>query len=377
MISIETDHNVYILGAGFSFDRGIPLMSTFMDRMRDSLHWLQDSNRSIEAEAVQRILEFRLRASSAGYRVKLDLDNVEELFSLISASRDDLSNDIRLAIGATIAYSMHSTKEPQMRFSINSPRTLPKGWKAEGPSSEWHAVPAYQFYVAALTNMLGDIRATTSKDTFLTFNYDTLLEDSLKGIGQDFNYGFDPDQGIWFDCKPMNDRHSLEVLKLHGSLNWAIDTNDDVKVPFVFESYDALLQGGKVPSIVPPTWQKSRSDSLFSVWDRALENIRSATRLVIIGFSMPTTDLHFKYLIAAGLQENVSLREVVFVNPSISDIQPRIKSLFSDVLESTGRLRLVQKNVNSFISQATVDGALWGINRRFGAEFQQMWITKP
>jgi len=35
---------------------------------------------------------------------------------------------------------------------------------------------------------------------------------------------------------------------------------------------------------------------------------------VIIGFSIPPTDIHFKYLLAAGLQENISLRKIYCVN---------------------------------------------------------------
>ena len=34
----------------------------------------------------------------------------------------------------------------------------------------------------------------------------------------------------------------------------------------------------------------------------------------MIGYSIPPTDQHFKYLLAAGLQGNISLRDVVFVN---------------------------------------------------------------
>jgi hypothetical protein len=48
---LENDHNVYILGAGFSVDGGPPLVADFMNAMRDSVEWLQAKKRDAEAEA--------------------------------------------------------------------------------------------------------------------------------------------------------------------------------------------------------------------------------------------------------------------------------------------------------------------------------------
>src|SRR5262245_37484777 len=90
---LENDHNVYILGAGFSKDAGLPLVSDFLRRMRDSHPWLLQSR--AEAKAVESVLGFRLRAASAAYWVTLDLENIEELFSLASISDEALSKDIR------------------------------------------------------------------------------------------------------------------------------------------------------------------------------------------------------------------------------------------------------------------------------------------
>jgi hypothetical protein len=83
-LALANDHNVYILGAGFSAEGGLPVVSGFLQRMRDSHPWLVSKGRTKEAEAVQRLLEFRLEATSASYWTKIDLENIEELFSLAS-----------------------------------------------------------------------------------------------------------------------------------------------------------------------------------------------------------------------------------------------------------------------------------------------------
>ena len=91
-IPLQNDHNVYILGAGFSHDAGLPLISDFLLRMRDSHEWLQKQNRTTEARSVEAVLNFRLDAASAAYWVNLDLENIEELFSLASASAGGVAN---------------------------------------------------------------------------------------------------------------------------------------------------------------------------------------------------------------------------------------------------------------------------------------------
>lgn len=84
--TMETNHNVYILGAGFSFDAGIPLVYDFLNFMRDSLGWLENNGRDAEAQAVKNVFDFRKQASAATERINLNLENIEELFSLASAS---------------------------------------------------------------------------------------------------------------------------------------------------------------------------------------------------------------------------------------------------------------------------------------------------
>ena len=67
----------FILGAGFSADAGIPLISSFLTRTRDAVDWLATNDRKTEREAIERVLEFRHQSAAAGYRINIDLDNIE------------------------------------------------------------------------------------------------------------------------------------------------------------------------------------------------------------------------------------------------------------------------------------------------------------
>ncbi len=69
--------------------------------------------------------------------------------------------------------------------------------------------------------------------------------------------------------------------------------------------------------IVPPTWRKDFWGPLIDVWRKAIVALRTATRIVFLGFSFPDTDSHIKYLLAAGLQENISLQNIYCANPDV------------------------------------------------------------
>ena len=39
---VENNHNVYILGAGFSANAGLPMINGFLTRMREVHSWLEE-----------------------------------------------------------------------------------------------------------------------------------------------------------------------------------------------------------------------------------------------------------------------------------------------------------------------------------------------
>jgi len=117
----------------------------------------------------------------------------------------------------------------------------------------------------------------------------------------------------------------IPILNLHGSVNWALSY--DQGCVNVFDGYTQLLQAGGVPALVPPTWNKVFHGPIGDIWQGAIGALRQATRLIVIGFSLPPTDLHFKYLLAAGLQENMSLRQIVFCDPDGDAVKKRARSL--------------------------------------------------
>jgi hypothetical protein len=206
------------------------------------------------------------------------------------------------------------------------------------------------------------------ENSFLTFNYDTLIEEALIGLGRDFSYGESLDTatlvGPMLGSRIKKDA-PIRVLKLHGSLNF--NGGDRGKLT-VFDGYRDLRMSGEIPLLIPPTWNKSLNASLRQTWDEGIELLRSATRVVVIGFSMPATDAYIKYFLASGLQNNISLRDVVFVDPAVDEIKARVMSMFAQ----QPRPRLIAKGVEQFVTQGADTGTVHSIGRGMDASIQNI-----
>lgn len=337
-MSIVNDHNVYILGAGFSKQAELPLISDFLCVMRESHSWLMANKRAGEAGAIERVLNFRLKSAAAAYWIQMDLENIEELFSLASATKEQISADIRLAIAATLDFARQTKKPTAVTVTLESEQ----GRKVMGHWGQYDAsgvglIDPYRFYVAKLLGLLPS-GAPKGRNTFISFNYDTVLEENLDALRVPFSYGLDGDSVEYPNREYGNDKsQKVSVLKVHGSINWARNA-EDAKKTDVFPSYAQLRKAKLSPQLIPPTWRKSYQRQFSSGLDQAAQMLKSATRVVVIGFSMPQTDIHFKYMLAAGFSENVSLRNIIFVNPDSGELKIRSASHFKEKYIADGRI---------------------------------------
>jgi hypothetical protein len=131
----------------------------------------------------------------------------------------------------------------------------------------------------------------------------------------------------------------------------------------LLDDYAALQKENKAPLLIPPTWRKVFAGQLAGVWDAAVAALKTATRIVILGYSMPETDMHFKYLLAAGLQENISLRKIFFVNPGLAQAaeSERLTARLFKILHKQhferGVVELVPASTSEFFAGPTAVGA--------------------
>jgi len=327
--------------------------------MRDGYDWLVQQGRDREAVAVDDVLKFRLEAASAAYWVNLDLENIEELFSLAFAKKDGIATSMRLAIAATLDYArkskgvlrcgMNVTGSPNL-FKLSG-RQWPRWVTCKSESTAMmsghfegsYEVGKYALHVARLLGMLKN-GEPQGENTFITFNYDTLVEEALNELYLPVSYG----SRIPFANKATAGDEPISVFKLHGSVNWTRTGQPDNALKVV-TSYDELVKSEFMPELVPPTWKKVFEDEIESVWGDAIEKLNTATRIVIIGFSMPPTDMHLKYLLAAGLKQNISLRQIVFVNPDATNgLKARVEEMLRKSYVESGRIDFLKEQLGAF-----------------------------
>jgi SIR2-like domain len=321
------DHNVYVIGAGFSKDAGLPVVDEFFNRTRDSVQWLKENHYMREADAVQRVLHFRLQAAAAALRVELDVENIEQLFSLVAAQAgadDHLMDDVTLAIAATLEFARRTARSRLVQIFVPPEATPPPTWQRQANQpTAYVAASGYEVIAGIMTGLWGG-RSWDTRNTILSFNYDLTVEEALRALGTSFNYGFSS-SSVHRNESGHDQGSELLLLKLHGSINWSICNdrvvNGQTVIDFdkvdLYRDFGALCQGRLEPLLIPPTWRKVAFGALSEVWGKAVEALATATRIVIVGYSMPVIDQHFKYLLAAGLQRNISLRNIIIVNPAL------------------------------------------------------------
>jgi SIR2-like domain len=282
---------------------------------------LRKEDRNEERSEIAKVLKFRKEAASAALRVTLNIENIEDLFSLAAASKKyPLEQTVSTAIAATIDFSRRNFKPECFEANVKHNFKRPENWqqKTSGQLEGIYRIPVYDAYAGLLSGKACGADPY-AKNTIITFNYDTVLEDALENWQVPIWYGF---ESVEYDDSSKHARtktdDSITVLKLHGSINWAQPNqpNQANGLMRVFGSYSDILATNRNVVLVPPTWRKTFTGAFSEMWDEALNALNEATRIIIIGFSLPPTDIHIKFLLAAGLQENISLRNIYCFNPN-------------------------------------------------------------
>lgn len=349
----HNNHNVYILGAGFSVDAGLPVVKDFMQRMR--LAYTASS--SDTARDIESVLTWRLATASAALRCKIDPDNIEELFSLIAGARgqDGQSRDnkktMQHAIVDTLVFCSSSNpclKKTRLLLHKGYKKKISEAYlsdkRVNDRDDQWD-LPIYDAMATVLSGSIYPERsdALPQRNTIITFNYDTVIEDAFERIGVKFNLGLNGAANLGVDSDYESnswepDDNTTKILKLHGSVNWKLVGRSIV----IKKKINSMRQDQSGQYVLePPTWDKDRNAEILQpLWNASIDSIRFATRIFIIGYSLPEIDMYFKYLIASGLAQNISLESIVFVNPAVNDpvqfdlLSKRVFRIFREELQT-------------------------------------------
>ncbi len=108
----------------------------------------------------------------------------------------------------------------------------------------------------------------------------------------------------------------IEILKLHGSLNFPTPSRSPTNAPAQqLSNLDHPTNPVADPYILPPIFNKLSMTDAASMWRTALSRLRTAKKIFIVGYSLPRTDVYMQYFFKTALGPNRDLRKVVVFNP--------------------------------------------------------------
>lgn len=187
-------------------------------------------------------------------------------------------------------------------------------------------------------------------DEIITFNYDCVIDDSLrrKGSGKwNARYGYSFDLGArgsllkgdkyWQPTKPASKDETVKLYKLHGSLHFDIKSQDEAPSVKLKERPYTRQRGDMRFSIIPPEWHKAYDKGAFAkLWKNAAAAINRARHIVVVGYSLPATDLHSTALFRTSVKAS-SIKSLVVVNPD-QESRKRCRTIFQRGLSKETRV---------------------------------------
>jgi hypothetical protein len=331
-----------ILGAGFSKDAGIPLLANFVDKMWELSIRGSSKNKTFSAtdqDLFKNAMKIRFELDSYHGRAQFDDRNIEDILSI-------LSFDV-LAGRRNGKRKFETMSEAIARTIELTCSTKHSGVKAMGNRPETSGEPIYREF---WKHLFDDFERSNELPTLITLNYDLVLERSLLQllIGLKYNRSerkFFPRAGIRFDYHLRNSKafdfslkHStfqtddfeskygstlepitenadtnqlinINYLKLHGSVNFE-NLDRSITCKYLHAAVDN-------PYILPPIFNKNSSKNSESIWSTALKKLRSAKNIVIIGYSLPKTDIYMQYFLKAALGPNSDLNRIFIFDPEL------------------------------------------------------------
>jgi len=359
--------NVIILGAGFSYDAGIPLLSNFIERMWEySIRGIANEKKltAVDKKTLEDALEIRSEMDGYHGRVAFDDRNIEDILSMLAfnqlgggKSDKDKLKSFTNAISTTIELSCNVKHSG---IPINNRYT-----KIDDGDE------IYRRFWKALFNRY---RTEKSLPTIITFNYDLVLERALfqvlintiyspydnrvpfDNIRLDYQYSHFPPQtykveyaNYGYDSsssgtilKPYSlpdhltvEAANVEILKLHGSLNFPIAK------PKSDEAMLSLTDVRDNPYVLPPISNKQSNSVGNSSWRIALQRLREAKNVTFVGYSLPKTDTYMQFFLKAALGPNQQLNKLFIFDPLLwragsasDDMKKRYEMCFSEQLRS-------------------------------------------
>jgi hypothetical protein len=301
---------VFFLGAGASYGAGayasvqhgshlsIPMQSTFWDTFLRFCRSTKNRRR-IESFLFRYFKGYArtpARVKSSKRRAMFGDVNVEEVFTFLSERARAPSTSPALRTAAKLNWAALISELPNV-FSRFEPNAATR----------------------AIFRKLSKNFVRT-RDTIVSFNYDTVFEKSL------------PTARRWHYEGIEERKKSLGVLKPHGSINWLdsepIEITDSPEHALVVAPTHLKFVQSNSQRPKDTTGYLDHSSGIKKVWEAMEREMRQAKALVFIGYSFPVADLYFSSILRSVLADRDGAPAVAIVNPDAVAINELLQQRF-------------------------------------------------
>lgn len=310
--------NLLFVGAGFSANAGLPLASSFTSALLNTRQLKLDGP---SAALVNFVSEFVNKNFAEGRSAAPeDWPELEDVFTLV-----DLSANTGHHLGS---YSASELRLVRRAMLVRMIRMLDQAYrrKKDRPDDNWELLE--EFFASFDEN----------KTAVLSMNWDTVIESGLTRAQkiESFDYGCGASHVVFSGLpalrkKLLTTRRTVHLTKPHGSVNWLYcDSCRDVfwtaptnvtkvaDVLFRKHDWDALKERTgaeaayrtrtpRCPScdtaalgtrFATFSYRKALDFPMHAAsWRTAERHMRHASNWVFFGYSMPSADFEFKYLL--------------------------------------------------------------------------------
>ena len=325
--------DVFLLGAGFSkaISYQMPLLQELSNQVRDTMPGLNSPHSTLSNN-----IELWLSYLSQPHPWLREQDNLRNRAVVL-----DISQRIKAILGTSERAVIQHHCPPWLRKL----------------TEHWHQ----------------------HRSSVITLNYDTLVERAAgesEAGGDRLAYA----EQLYPISLTLSTRRShavwgvgrtetFKLLKLHGSINWYYSGTTNTTGEVIYYSgifgWSNKLDGeveserhvdDQVPLIVPPTTDKSeffRHESMKHLWSQATLSISSCSRIYIVGYSLPVTDVALRLFLIHSGSLGTSRKELYVVNPDDT-----VVSRYQDLLGSTFDIKddyIGCRSVERFVEDACRD----------------------
>lgn len=184
------------------------------------------------------------------------------------------------------------------------------------------------------------------QNCFISFNYDVLLDEAVSindhRIIGDYNLDFTDVENYndyWKVIKGQRSPNDIDILKLHGSMNWGRCVNCKKFYLAFYKKYNAyksktckICNSHLSQVLVPPTYRKRIEEyGISCLWDKASDSLSNADHITIIGYSFPDADIEAKWLFKRSLAQGGKRPNLTLVEPQL-EVRKKIAKIFGNTV---------------------------------------------